>query len=170
VNTTSRYWGRANVYVLGKHPDIDNTDYFLCSLKAGITSICSTRYNASSSGLTLEALCGKDATEMAYMKKHLDAPELQDKVDWRYTADDLLRIVGLNMDNVNGNTSTSRVLTQLQLKETQLNTTLPSPAEALISLALCTTLDLAKGVPFVPFYVRYVPFFLISSHFTDVNV
>jgi hypothetical protein len=107
---------------------------------------------------------------MAYMKKHLDAPELHVKVDWRDTANDLLSSVGLNMRNLNGNTLVSRILTQLRLKEAQLNTKLPSPAEALISLALCTTLDLAKGVPFVPFYVRYVPFLLLSEHFTDINV
>jgi len=99
---------------------------------------------------------------MAYMRKHLDAPESLDMPGWRDIAYDLFNSVGLNMRILNGNTSMARVLTQLQLKEAQLNTALPSPAEALISLAQCTTLDLAKGVPFVPFYARYVRFLLLS--------
>ena len=52
------------VYILGQRPVLDvgepTDDYFLCSLKTGVTTKCSTRYNASSSGQTLEALCGPE--------------------------------------------------------------------------------------------------------------
>jgi hypothetical protein len=52
---------RPAVYVLGQRPGEQfDDDYSLCSFTLGYTTACTTRYNASSSGQTLEALCGDD--------------------------------------------------------------------------------------------------------------
>jgi hypothetical protein len=44
-------------------------------------------------------------------------------------------------------------LDTVQLQEPKLNPLLPSPAEALSSMAACTALDLVKDFTFVPFWV-----------------
>ena len=73
LNDTSATWGRDSVYLLGKGGDIDGynnpTDgqkYALCQLKASQTPSCSTQYNASSHGGTLEAICEDDHDLLMY--------------------------------------------------------------------------------------------------------
>jgi len=61
---------------------------------------------------------------------------------------DLLNSISLNNGVFDGDASTARILTQLQLKEPALNKTLPSPAEGLASIMMCTVLDLTPNFPF----------------------
>jgi hypothetical protein len=153
VNHTSSHWGRSTVYVLGQRPrlpdDTEPNDYFLCSMKAGVTKECSTRFNASSSGQSLEAVCGPE-------HRYDMAPTIDDVAigpNWRLIFFDFLNAMTLNTGILDWKASYPRTLTQFQLREPKLNPLLPSPAEALLSMATCTALDLVKDFPFVPFWV-----------------
>lgn len=71
VNTTygTVGWGRNTIFILGKGGATDyqgapttnqdgvSNNYAICQLQVGMTSNCSTRYSASSSGATLKAHC-----------------------------------------------------------------------------------------------------------------
>jgi hypothetical protein len=153
--------GRAEVYILGQHPVNITDDFFLCSLKMGITDMCMTRYNASSSGQSLEAVCDENT---ARTSQEMNGPnnkpvEFQEIMTWRNMAHDLLIALSLQQGIINVSSSLSRVLTQLQLRSPELVTSLPSPAEALLSMTTCTVLDLAQGFPFVSYWVSLEVFF-----------
>ncbi|CAE7034196.1 hypothetical protein P3342_007248 [Pyrenophora teres f. teres] len=148
---------RPEVYILGKAPDNTTSDYFLCSMKAGITTSCTTHYNASSNGQSLEAVCdsengtrSKDAT-IAPIRSNGDRLAL---IGWRDLGYYLLNSLSLNNGVFDGDASTARILTQLQLTEPKLNKTLPSPAEALLSMMTCTVLDLTQNFPFQPLWAE----------------
>jgi hypothetical protein len=142
---------RPEVYLLGKAPDNTTSDYFLCSMKAGITTSCTTRYNASSGGQDLEAVCddgdGKHSADAVIqpLRSNGDKSAL---VGWRELGFNLLNSLSLNNGVFDGDASTARIFTQLQLTEPKLNKTLPSPAEALLSMTTCTVLDLTQNFPF----------------------
>lgn len=71
--TTGIPWGRDSIYILGKggptdsegNPTSDN--YALCQLKVSQTPNCSTHYNASASGGTLQAICEDLNDDMRYL-------------------------------------------------------------------------------------------------------
>ncbi|KAF2844922.1 hypothetical protein T440DRAFT_461331 [Plenodomus tracheiphilus IPT5] len=144
---------RPAAYLLGKAPDGTTDDYFLCSMKTGVTTSCTTRYNASSEGQSLEALCAngarsQDDDAMVPPTVGSDRTALS---GWLGMAFDLLNSISLNNGVFDGDASTARILTQLQLKEPVLNKTLPSPAEGLASIMMCTVLDLTQNFPFEVF-------------------
>ncbi|KAL6703897.1 hypothetical protein ACN47E_008933 [Coniothyrium glycines] len=143
ANHSSTAAGRAEVYLLSKHPQNQADDYLICSLKTGITNSCYTRYNATSSGQTLEALCDEHI--------HIDTTQnidFQTTASWREIGFHLLNSLSLNNGVFDGAASTARIFTQLQLSARKLSATLPSPAEALLSMATCTVLDLTRTFPF----------------------
>lgn len=87
-DTTGVAWGRRTIYLLGKGGPKDyngvptvktedgksyGTNYALCQLQAGQTPSCSTHYNASSSGATMEAICEDEQDKMQYKKHNPDA-------------------------------------------------------------------------------------------------
>lgn len=153
VNHTSYRWGRSMVYILGTRPASQSApvakDYFLCSLKAGITTQCSTRYRASSSGQSLEALCN---AENRYDGPRESSADVEILPDWRDIGFDFLNSMSLNTGMIDGDASMSRLLTQLQLHTSDLDPQLPSPAEALLAMASCTVLDLTRDFAFFPFW------------------
>lgn len=77
-DTTGAGWGRKTIYILGKGGPLDTigvstnvtggNNYALCQLQAGLTSACSTHYNASSSGATMEAHCEDEADALQYSR------------------------------------------------------------------------------------------------------
>jgi hypothetical protein len=144
------------VYLLGLQPASDiypeTGDYFLCSLKTGITQACSTRFNASSSGQTLEALCGPEYRYdgVGSTNNDITIP------NWRDIGFDFLNAMSLQTGIMDGMASYPRILTQMQLREPKLDPKLPSPAEALLAMASCTALDLVQEIPFVPFWVWFI--------------
>jgi hypothetical protein len=118
-----------------------------------LTTICSTRYNASTTGQTLEVLCDEQHKDLAYKASSPELPEFTIVQDWLDAAYELLEAMSLNAGDIASHQSVSHILTSLQLQKPRLNETLPSPAEALVSLALCKALDLAQGVPFAGSWV-----------------
>lgn len=79
LNDTDLIWGRTAIYILAKGGPIDSlgksmndTDgdpinYAMCQLQAGLALDCSTSYNASASGGTMEAHCEDEHDPMRYI-------------------------------------------------------------------------------------------------------
>lgn len=144
---------RPEVYLLGKAPENTTSDYFICSMKAGITTSCTTHYNASSGSQSLEAVCDNESethNQDAIIEPIRANGDRLALVSWRDLGYYLLNSLSLNNGVFDGDASTARILTQLQLTEPKLNKTLPSPAEALLSMMTCTVLDLTQNFPFQP--------------------
>lgn len=70
-------WGRTTVYLLGKGgKDVQGNpssseNYSLCQMQAGLTALCSTHYNATGSGGTMEAVCEDDHDPLQYSRSPL---------------------------------------------------------------------------------------------------
>lgn len=156
-------YGRDSVYLLGKggpsdsqgNPTPDN-NYALCQLKVSQTPYCSTQYNASASGGTLEAVCEDYNDKLQYNRSLTTASSGNFSVnkDWPNIASMWGRSLSLNDGVFDGNGSNARLLTQLVLTNVsaQLNPALPSMAEALAVMAGCTLLQSATDAPFVEFW------------------
>lgn len=170
MNHTSYPWGRPSIYLLGQGGDSDDGSnatgiFVLCKLEAHITPACSTRYSATGSGGTMEALCGESAGDMAYIKSKPDAPSKLRLPNWRDIGFDWSNSLSLNTGVMDGAASNSRLLTQLMLKPSEsevnnlqvdLSTSLPSVAEALAVMSGCTLLKGTLDAPFVMFW-NYTP-------------
>jgi len=142
--------------VLGKAGKTAQTaydGYTLCSLKTFLTSECSTRYNASSRGLTLESLCHDDAKKMAYKTSYPESESFLPNPDWQNVGNELVTSLSLGTGVLDANASRPRFFNQLQLQEARLNPLLPSPAEALSSMAMCTVLDFDRQAPYTMHWV-----------------
>lgn len=160
TNQTSTY-GRTSIYVLGKgpydksdkNPDLNN---FLCQMQVSQTPYCYTTYQASAQGATLEAVCGDEDNwhEMQYIASVPDSlthNETRSK-DWPSVAGQWALALALNDGSFGGKSSNARLLTQLLLREPELDPAKPSLAEALAVLAGCTLLQSTLDAPFVPYW------------------
>ncbi|KAF2201942.1 hypothetical protein GQ43DRAFT_16992 [Delitschia confertaspora ATCC 74209] len=166
MNHTSYPWGRDAIYLLGAGgADTKSNrtgEYVLCQLKVSMTPHCSTRYNATSSGGTMEAICEQENDEFAYIKSYTNATGVAKVPDWRDVGFDWANSLSLNTGIMDGAASNSRLLTQLMLQkdasgEYDLSLALPSPAEALAVMSGCTLLMSAQDSPFVDFWNYTVP-------------
>ena len=159
LNNTSRH-SRDAFYLLGRGGESHRDRYVLCSLRGGQTSSCSSRYNASRIGGTLESLCEHPDDGLAYIhsKPNATSGTTTISLDWLQIAREMGNALSLNTGVNDANASNSRLLTQLFLEEPELNVALPSPAEALAVLSSCTLLMAAKDAPFVDYWVS-------SSHY-----
>lgn len=148
LNNTSVAWGRESIYLLGAGADMPdgtklNGTYMVCKIHATLTPKCTTQYNATGSGGTMEALCEDKDPHMAYKYSNSSEPESVGLPDWRDVGNDWSNAMSLGTGLTDGAASNARLLTQLMLKEDQngrvdLNPALPSPAEALAVMASCT--------------------------------
>ncbi|KAF2711947.1 hypothetical protein K504DRAFT_372170 [Pleomassaria siparia CBS 279.74] len=160
LNHSSAAWGRDSIYLLGQGGEDKRSDksgiYFLCQIRVSITPRCSTRYNATGSGGSLEAHCGDDE-DMAYIKSVSNATKVLKVADWRDIGFDWSNSMSLNTGIMDANASNSRLLTQLALQpdwngDIDLDPALPSPAEALAVMSGSTLLMAAQDSPFVMFW------------------
>lgn len=153
VNNTWKEWGAQSVYLLGRDGVSKETEtYFLCSLTASLTPNCSTRYNATSSGATMEALCERpEYADLTFGAVDPLAPSgaITIQKDWPNVAALWINSIALNTGTFDGNGSNARLLTELTLHSPTLNKALPSPAEALAVLGGCTLLISAEDSPFI---------------------
>ncbi|CAK3999444.1 Hypothetical predicted protein [Lecanosticta acicola] len=162
-DTTGVPWGRRTIYLLGKGGPIDSTqspttgpdgkgtNYAICQLQAGQTANCSTHYNASISGATMEAVCDNEHDKLQYQKRNPQAWTGNETLnqDWPNIAGEWARSLSLNAGLTDGNASNARILTQFILTANELNSGLPSLAEALAVLAGCTLIESVIDSPFV---------------------
>ncbi|KAF2744436.1 hypothetical protein M011DRAFT_460974 [Sporormia fimetaria CBS 119925] len=147
--------GQNSVYLLGKDLNSTSDTYLICALKAGLTTECSTRYNVSTGGQTLEALCGPD-----YRWKSWDGPDKGHPYsgsfiptpNWPDIAHQFIDAMSLNDGMSDKNVSLARTLMQLGARKGRLNPILPSLAEALLSISVCSAIELIGDFPFQPFW------------------
>jgi hypothetical protein len=147
MNHTSAVWGRESIYLLGAGANMDdgtalNGTYMVCKMHVTLTPKCTTQYNATGSGGSMEALCEDKDPNMAYRNSNSSEPESVALKDWRDVGTDWSNAMSLNAGISDGAASNARLLTQLMLKENKegevdLNPSLPSPAEALAVMAGC---------------------------------
>jgi hypothetical protein len=160
MNHTSFAWNRGAVYLLASGGPKDdginlNGTYALCKLYTTLTPECSTQYNATGSGGSMEALCEEKSDDMAFNKSYTDATDTLKQTNWRDVAFDWANSMSLNTGLMDGDASNSRILTQLILSnnDTQgnidLNPALPSIAEALAVMSGSTLLSSALDSPFI---------------------
>lgn len=160
-------WGPTSIYLLGKGGPTNQqgsimtgeegaTNYALCSISAGQTPLCTTHYNASSSGGSMEAICDTD-DPLQYNQSEPLAQMGNDTLspDWINVAQEWARSLSLSSGLFNGNASNARLLSQFILTagdEGSLSTANPSAAEALAVLAGCTLIQSATDAPFTMFW------------------
>ncbi|KAK8220187.1 hypothetical protein M8818_000603 [Zalaria obscura] len=151
VNASSAIWGRHAIYLLLLGT---TSEYALCSIQARQTPHCSTRYNASSSGATLEAMCEQHDDEMQYLRSLKNASSGASTLspDWFNIAGEWANSLSLGAGISDGNASNARLLSQFILAEPELSAELPSTAEALAVLAGSTLLMSTQDTPLVEFW------------------
>ncbi|KAF2764216.1 hypothetical protein EJ03DRAFT_378788 [Teratosphaeria nubilosa] len=81
-DTTDVAYGRDSIYLLGKGGDTDSSgaathdqNYVFCQMKVSQTPFCSTQYNATSKGGTLEAVCEEEDDEFMYIRSVANATQ-----------------------------------------------------------------------------------------------
>jgi len=175
-------YGRDSIYLLGKGGLVDSgknptngQNYALCQLKMSITPNCSTSYNASASGATLEATCEDGNDKLRFIESVPKATSGNDTInnDWVNIASEWGQSLALNDGTLKGNGSNSRLLTQFILTAPAwgppaLNPVLPSMAEALAVMAGCTLLQAATDAPFVMFW-NYTLSQIELGHYQSFN-
>ncbi|KAF1962908.1 hypothetical protein CC80DRAFT_369861, partial [Byssothecium circinans] len=159
LNHSSFAWNRSAIYLLGSGGPIDNGPnlngtYTLCKMYTTLTAKCTTQYNATGSGGTMEALCEGKGDDMAFHKSYPNATDTPMQTNWRDVAYDWANSMSLNAGITDGEASNARILTQLILRdnkkgEIDLDPALPSPAEALAVMSGCTLLMSAIDSPFI---------------------
>lgn len=109
---------------------------------------CSTSYSASGkTGGALKTTCNDPNDDMIYSKSEPDPPT-NIQTDFRDILTDWVYSMSLNTGVSNGNASIGRILSQFVVTTPELNTHLPSTAEALAALAGCTLLVGAESATF----------------------
>ncbi|KAL5398848.1 hypothetical protein PMIN03_001855 [Paraphaeosphaeria minitans] len=162
LNNTSVPWGRESVYLLAAGANMDdgtklNGTYMVCQIRATLTPKCTTQYNATGSGGSMEALCEDKDPHMAYKFSNTSEPASVSLPDWRDVGTTWSDSMSLGAGLTDGAAANARLLTQLMLKEDKngnvdLNPLLPSPAEALAVMAGGTLLMSAIDAPYVMFW------------------
>jgi hypothetical protein len=150
-------WGRNAIYLLGQG---SSNNYALCSVKVFQTPYCSTEYNASQVGATLEAKCDDSphanvTNSMRYIDSLWNATSGSSTIvkDWVEIAQEWATSLSLGSGISDANASNSRLLTQFMLTDNEtLNKAEPSMAEALAVMASSTLLMSWQDTPFVQFY------------------
>ncbi|KAF7185181.1 hypothetical protein HII31_13456, partial [Pseudocercospora fuligena] len=155
-DTRGMIWGSTRMYVAGQSGEVKlgaANAYFLCSLSVGMTPKCFSRYNASSGGGTLEAIC-ETGDRLQYNRSQPLAHDgnVTLSKDWVNVGSDWSRSVSLNAGFQTGNASIARFLTQFMVTSANLSGGLPSTAEALAVLAGNTALISAVDSPAVAFW------------------
>jgi hypothetical protein len=167
MNHTNYAWGRGAIYLLAQGgPSDDGSDltgvFSLCKMQLSITPNCSTRYNVTGSGGTMEALCEDRDKSMRYIMSQPNATVVDNVANWRDVGFDWSNSLSLNTGLMDANASNSRLLSQLMLQpknpdpknfDVDLSKVLPSMGEALAVMASCTLLKSMLDTPFVTFWV-----------------
>lgn len=151
-----------SIYVLGKGFGMDN--YTLCQMHSWPAIQCSTNFNVT--GTTSMAMSADCSQSLDYFPEnatlftanpdaYVHTMNISDeyavtKPDWRYMVQ--LWTLSMSLNSGNNNASIARILTQLALTSGELNSTLPSLAEALASLVANTLVTGAIDTPFIHYY------------------
>jgi len=152
LNTTG-VWPANAIYLVGKpstHPE-----YVLCSIRGKETGVCSTRYDAASSGASLSSNCENNSNPLQYNHTNPAFIEGLWSPDWKNVATEWASAVNLGSGITASQASTERLIMQMtplysnSSNTYTLNPSLPSVAEALAVLAGCTLILSSRHSPFV---------------------
>ncbi|KAJ5946576.1 hypothetical protein N7454_003415 [Penicillium verhagenii] len=147
-------WPTAAIYLLGK-PSASSPDYVMCSMQAKLTGVCSTLYDADSSGASLYTNCENSSNTLQY-DRHVD--NFKEGVwspDWKNVADTWATAVNLGSGITVADASNERLIMQLmpahdnKTDTWSLDPTLPSIGEALAVMAGSTLILSTQNTPFV---------------------
>ncbi|KAL8713150.1 MAG: hypothetical protein Q9220_002671 [cf. Caloplaca sp. 1 TL-2023] len=141
-------WFADSIYLLAASA---KGEYIMCSLKASLTTVCSTQCHKSVVGGSMRSLC-EDDDVLAYRKTSKDATEGVIQKDWASVATEWAKSLGLKSGITDGASSNARLLTQLIPVSQALDPSLPSIAEALAVLSGCTLLMSSTDSPFKHFW------------------
>ncbi|KAL4875706.1 hypothetical protein BJY04DRAFT_154368 [Aspergillus karnatakaensis] len=150
LNVTVPYSSDA-VYLLGASPDEVKPEYFLCSLKAKQSPLCTTRYKVAASGSHIWTVCEENHS-LQYNLRNPDALDGVWAKDWKYIASEWGFTLSLNTGISDGSSSNARLLMEFVPTRAPLDAHLPSISEALAVLAGNTLLMSSENAPFVPFF------------------
>jgi hypothetical protein len=156
------------LYILAKAPDSLTKNYTLCGLRSSLNPFCSTWYNATGSGASLQANCGDDSDKLAYIHSNTSATHGLVLSDWKNIGDVWASSLSLGTGITDGNAANSRLLTQLIPTEPALNPVMPSIAEALAVLGGCTLMVSSDSSPFRQGWI-YANSYLNSPQYEPFN-
>lgn len=159
ITNTTGLWPTDAIYLLGASPDfITDPPYVLCSLKAKQTGVCSTRYEAASSGASFYSHCEDAANDLQYSRTNKEVTEGMWEPDWKNVASGWANALSLGSGIADGQASNDRLLMQFvpgfdNTSHTfALNRTLPSISEALAVMAGSTLILSSQHSPLVHFW------------------
>lgn len=147
-------WPSNAIYLLGK-PSLPDPEYVMCAIRAKETGVCSTRYEAGSSGAALSTNCENATNPLQYNHYNKGFVEGLWDPDWKNVAGEWADSVSLGAGITTSQASIERLLMQMMPSFNKasntytLNPNLPSVAEALAVLAGCTLILSSQNAPFV---------------------
>ncbi|EPS32178.1 hypothetical protein PDE_07138 [Penicillium oxalicum 114-2] len=156
LNTTGS-WPTTSIYLLG-NTNVSHPPYVMCSMRAKLTGVCSTRYTAASSGAFLSTNCENGTNFLRYNRFHDDFVEGSWQPDWKNVADVWASALSLGSGITDAQASNERLLMQLMpaydsnSKSFSLNSSFPTVAEALAVMAGSTLILSSQGSPFVHYW------------------
>lgn len=152
LNITGR-WPSNSIYLLGK-PSLPHPPYVMCAIRGKETGVCSTRYQAASSGTFLTTNCENSTNPLQYNLRDTSFTEGLWSADWKNIAGEWANAVSLGAGITSSQASTERLLMQMMpsynptLGTYALNPSLPSIGEALAVLSGCTLILSSQNAPF----------------------
>ncbi|KAL5333139.1 hypothetical protein BJX70DRAFT_381847 [Aspergillus crustosus] len=166
VNVTVPYSNDA-IYFLGASPPKTDPPYFLCSLRAKQSPLCTTRYKVAASGSHLSTACEENHS----LQYNLRNPDVLDGVwekDWKSIASEWAFTLSLNTGITDGASSNARLLMEFVPTSASLDPHLPSISEALAVMAGNTLLLSTQNAPLVPFWNESTETTILSTPATQV--
>ncbi|EAW11673.1 uncharacterized protein ACLA_093720 [Aspergillus clavatus NRRL 1] len=158
INSTGP-WPTSSIYMLGAAPEESMTPpYVICSLKAKLSPVCSTKYSATASGGILRTNCENPSNPMQFNRRNQSAVDGEWDGNWKNVADEWARSMSLNSGITDGQASNARLLMQFipTLDERTgayaLDPRLPSIGEALAVMVGNTLILSSMNSPFVQFF------------------
>ncbi|KAJ6036250.1 hypothetical protein N7540_000529 [Penicillium herquei] len=153
INITG-LWPATGVYLLGK-PEASNPEYVMCAVRAKLTGVCSTSYDAESSGASLYTNCEDSSNKLQYNKQVSNFIEGDWSSDWKNVGGVWASALNLGSGITSSDASNERLIMQLMPSYDNatdtytLNPDLPSVSEALAVMSGCTIILGTQHTPFV---------------------
>ncbi|KAJ5698523.1 hypothetical protein N7462_000528 [Penicillium macrosclerotiorum] len=161
LNTTG-VWPTNAIYLLG-NTSVSNPPYVVCAIRAKLTGVCSTRYDAASSGAFLSTNCEDDSNPLQFNHRDKGFIEGVWEADWKNVASEWASSLSLGSGITNSQAANERLLMQMMpaynatSRAYYLNPDLPSVGEALAVMAGSTLIMSSQNSPFVQGWNYTVP-------------
>ncbi|KAJ6006305.1 hypothetical protein N7451_004249 [Penicillium sp. IBT 35674x] len=153
LNTTG-LWPANAIYLLGK-PSASSPEYVMCAIRSTLTAVCSTHYDAESSGAFLYTQCEDDSNPMQYSRSDTVFQEGVWLADWKDVASEWANALSLGSGITDSQASNERLIMQMMPAHDNATDTysldpkLPSIGEALAVMAGSTLILSTQDSPFV---------------------